>query len=170
MAEASDSSRRVVVYVLFDLLWDNGRDLTCKTVVQRRERLQEIITPLDGVQVGGCLEQRGVELFQLAKEKGLEGIIAKRKKSTYQPSRRSPDRLKIKSRRHKSLLSAVSLKVKAVALRALERYCSLGIATASFGIWAFWKRIQRERIRGHDGAIEAAIYGQGAGMESPQDP
>jgi bifunctional non-homologous end joining protein LigD len=80
-----------VVYVLFDLLWENGRDLTCKMVVQRRERLQEIITPLDGVQVGGCLEQRGVELFQLAKEKGLEGIIAKRKKSTYQPSRRSPD-------------------------------------------------------------------------------
>jgi len=30
------------------------------------------------------LEKRGVELFELAKEKGLEGIIAKRKRSTYQ--------------------------------------------------------------------------------------
>jgi tetratricopeptide (TPR) repeat protein len=35
-----------VVYVLFDLLWDNGRDLTGKSVIQRRERLQEIITPV----------------------------------------------------------------------------------------------------------------------------
>jgi bifunctional non-homologous end joining protein LigD len=33
-----------VVFVLFDLLWDHGRDLTGKTVVQRRERPQEIIT------------------------------------------------------------------------------------------------------------------------------
>jgi bifunctional non-homologous end joining protein LigD len=87
-----------VVYVLFDLLWDNGRDLTGKTVVQRRERLQKIITPLDGIQVGGYLEKRGVELFRLAKEKGLEGIIAKRKTSIYQPGKRSADWLKIKSR------------------------------------------------------------------------
>src|SRR6266481_8602916 len=33
-----------VVYVLFDLLWDNGRDLTGKSVIHRRKRLQEIIT------------------------------------------------------------------------------------------------------------------------------
>jgi bifunctional non-homologous end joining protein LigD len=87
-----------VVYVLFDLLWDNGRDLTGRSVIQRRERLQEVITPVAGIQVGGYLERRGMELFQLAKEKGLEGIIAKRKASTYQPGRRSANWLKIKSR------------------------------------------------------------------------
>ncbi len=87
-----------VAYVLFDLLWDNGRDLTGKSVIQRRERLQEIITPVAGIQVGGYLEKRGVELFRLAKANGLEGIIAKRKGSTYQPGRRSPDWLKIKAR------------------------------------------------------------------------
>jgi bifunctional non-homologous end joining protein LigD len=87
-----------VVYVLFDLLWDNGRDLTGKSVIQRRERLQEIITPVAGIQVGGYLERREMELFQLAKDKGLEGIIAKRKSSVYWPGKRSPDWLKIKSR------------------------------------------------------------------------
>src|SRR5260221_1689530 len=85
-------------YVLFDLLWDNGRDLTGKSVIPRRERLQEIITPVAGIQVGGYLEKRGIDLFQLAKERGLEGIIAKRRRSTYQPGQRSPDWLKIKSR------------------------------------------------------------------------
>ena len=40
-----------------------------------------------------------MELFRLAKEKGLEGIIAKRKSSgVYRPGKRSPDWLKIKSR------------------------------------------------------------------------
>jgi len=87
-----------VVYVPFDLLWDNGRDMTGKSFVQRRERLQEIITPVDGIQVGSYLENRGIDLFRLAKEKGLEGIIAKRKESTYQPGRRSGDWLKIKAR------------------------------------------------------------------------
>jgi bifunctional non-homologous end joining protein LigD len=86
-----------VVYVVFDLLWDNGRDLTGKSAVYRRERLQEIITPVPGIQVGGYIENRGIDLFRLAKEKGLEGIIAKRKSTIYQPGKRSPDWLKIKS-------------------------------------------------------------------------
>jgi bifunctional non-homologous end joining protein LigD len=87
-----------VVYVLFDLLWDNGRDLTGKTVVQRRERLQEIITPVAGIQVRDYLEKRGIERFRLARERGLEGIIAKRETSVYRPGTRWPDWLKIKSR------------------------------------------------------------------------
>jgi bifunctional non-homologous end joining protein LigD len=41
---------------------------------------------------------RGKDLFQLAKERGLEGIKAKRKTSIYRPGKRSPDWLKIKSR------------------------------------------------------------------------
>jgi bifunctional non-homologous end joining protein LigD len=86
-----------VVYFLFDLLWSDGCDLTGKTVVQRREQL-ETITPVDGIQVGGYVEARGKDLFRLAKKKGLEGIIAKRKASIYRPVKRSPDWLKIKSR------------------------------------------------------------------------
>jgi bifunctional non-homologous end joining protein LigD len=87
-----------VVYFLFDLLWSEGRVITGKTVIQRRERLEEIITPVPGVQVGGYVEKHGTDLFQLAKGNGLEGIIAKRKTSVYRPGRRSPDWLKIKSR------------------------------------------------------------------------
>jgi bifunctional non-homologous end joining protein LigD len=73
-------------------------ELTGKTVVRRRERLEQIITPVPGIQVSGYVEERGKDLFQLAKERGLEGIIAKHKTSIYRPGRRSPDWLKIKSR------------------------------------------------------------------------
>src|SRR6266446_217830 len=34
-----------VSFYLFDLLWYDGRDPTGKTVLQRRERLEETITP-----------------------------------------------------------------------------------------------------------------------------
>jgi bifunctional non-homologous end joining protein LigD len=87
-----------VVYFVFDLLWSGGHDLTGKTVVQRRERIQKIITAADGIQVGGYVENRGKALFTLAKERGLEGIIAKRRNSVYRPGKRSSDWLKIKSR------------------------------------------------------------------------
>jgi ATP-dependent DNA ligase len=109
-----------VVYFLFDLLWCDGRDLTGKTVVQRRERLQEIIAPVAGIQVGGYVETRGKDLFQLAKEKGLEGIIAKRKNSVYRLGKRSPDWLKIESDHGKNLSSADSPKAKE-AENILER-------------------------------------------------
>jgi bifunctional non-homologous end joining protein LigD len=56
------------------------------------------ISPVPGIQFGGYTENRGKDLFHLAKEKGLEGIIAKRKGSIYRPGKRSPDWLKIKAR------------------------------------------------------------------------
>jgi bifunctional non-homologous end joining protein LigD len=66
--------------------------------LQRRDRLQQIINPVPGIRVGGYIENRGIDLYRLAKEKGLEGIIAKRKSSVYRPGKPSSDWLKIKSR------------------------------------------------------------------------
>ena len=87
-----------VVLYLFDLLWSDGRDMTGKTVLQRHDRLEQIINPISGIQVGDYVENHGIDLYRVAKEKGLEGIIAKRKTSPYRPGERSPDWLKIKAR------------------------------------------------------------------------
>src|SRR3984893_12339257 len=131
-----------VVHVLFDLPWDNGRDLTGKSVIRRRERLQEIITPVAGIQVGGYLEKRGVELFQLAKEKGLEGIIAKRKGSTYQPGWRSPDWLKIKARPQQEFIVCGFTEGKGSRLKSFGALFARWISRWQASLfWAFWKRI-----------------------------
>jgi bifunctional non-homologous end joining protein LigD len=87
-----------VVYYLFDILWSDGKDFTSKPVLKRRERLKQMIAPVDGIQVGSWIPSRGQDLFSVAKEKGFEGIVAKRIASTYQPGQRSRDWLKIKSR------------------------------------------------------------------------
>jgi bifunctional non-homologous end joining protein LigD len=120
-----------VVYYLFDLLWSGGRDFTGKTVVQRRERLEEIITPVAGIQVGGYVEACRKSLFRLAKKKGLEGIIAKRKASVYRPAKRSSDWLRSKLDYPKNSLCAVLLKARGAALKVLARYYWLVIETAS---------------------------------------
>jgi bifunctional non-homologous end joining protein LigD len=87
-----------VVYYLFDVLWSEGQDFTSKPVLTRRERLTQIVSPVEGIQVGNWISTRGKELFRFAKEKGFEGNVAKRKASTYQPGQRTKDWLKIKSR------------------------------------------------------------------------
>jgi bifunctional non-homologous end joining protein LigD len=86
-----------VVYYLFDALWSEGQDFTTKRVLKRRERLAQIIS-VDGIQVGSWIPTRGQDLFNLAKEKGFEGTVAKRIASIYLPGQRSKDWLKIKSR------------------------------------------------------------------------
>ena len=49
-----------VCFYLFDLLWHDERDLTGKCIVQRRERLEQIITPIPGIQVGRYIENHGI--------------------------------------------------------------------------------------------------------------
>ena len=102
-----------VVYYLFDCLWSEGQDLTSKQVLERRERLAQIISPVERIQVGNWTAAQGKDLFRLAKEKGIEGIVAKRIASIYQPGRRTKDWLKISPGPKRSLLSADLPKAKA---------------------------------------------------------
>jgi bifunctional non-homologous end joining protein LigD len=87
------------LYYLFDVLWHNGADLTGKPILERRSVLERVIQPAPGIQkLGQYVEAEGKALFALTKQKGMEGIIAKRKDSIYRPGKRTSDWLKIKAR------------------------------------------------------------------------
>jgi bifunctional non-homologous end joining protein LigD len=60
--------------------------------------LERIIKPVAGIQLGSYVEGEGKALFNLTKDKGMEGIVAKRKDSIYRPGKRTSDWLKIKTR------------------------------------------------------------------------
>jgi bifunctional non-homologous end joining protein LigD len=92
------NQRRPTLYYVFDILWHNGEDLTGKTIMDRRSCLERALKPREGVQLGSYVEGEGKALFNLMKEKGMEGIIAKRKDSIYRPGKRTSDWLKIKAR------------------------------------------------------------------------
>jgi bifunctional non-homologous end joining protein LigD len=86
------------MYMVFDLLYLNGEDLMRIPLVRRREILKGLL-PNDGpIRFSDAIEKHGIEFFRLAQERGLEGIIAKKKDSTYMPGKRSDSWLKIKSR------------------------------------------------------------------------
>ncbi|HEY8448975.1 MAG TPA: non-homologous end-joining DNA ligase [Bacillota bacterium] len=89
-----------ITLIAFDLLHWAGEDLDRVACVERRRRLAALFeSPLgDGggaVLLSPELAGGGKELFARAIERGLEGLVAKRRASPYRPGRRSRDWLKL---------------------------------------------------------------------------
>jgi bifunctional non-homologous end joining protein LigD len=85
-----------VAYIVFDLLYLDGEDLTGRPLVERRRQLEEIIVASERIQISPVTEADGSALFQAAAQQGLEGIMAKKGSSLYKPGARSRDWLKVK--------------------------------------------------------------------------
>ena len=85
-----------VVYMVFDLIYMDGRDLTGHPLQDRRRMLEEAVVPSEQIQISPAVGGDGVALFQAAAAQGLEGIMAKRLSSLYLPGARSRDWLKVK--------------------------------------------------------------------------
>jgi bifunctional non-homologous end joining protein LigD len=91
-------------YVVFDLLWLDGRDVTGLPYLERRRLLAEVVEPGDGWQVAAHHVGGAADLLAAAQAQRLEGIVAKRVDSTYQPGRRSPLWRKVKVRPRQELV------------------------------------------------------------------
>jgi bifunctional non-homologous end joining protein LigD len=85
-----------VVYFAFDLVYCDGYDLRAVPLLQRKQLLQRLLHNSDHIRYSDHQLEKGKELFELAKENELEGIIAKRIDSRY-ASGRSANWLKLKT-------------------------------------------------------------------------
>lgn len=83
-------------YYIFDILQLDGKDLTKETLATRKYILSEVLEDDGVIRKMPYFLEKGIELFNRIKERGGEGIIAKRLKSTYQMGKRSWDWLKVK--------------------------------------------------------------------------
>ena len=88
-----------VAYLIFDVLWLDGRSLMERPWHERRE-------VLDGLGLGASAEPwrvpathigEGDALLDATKANGLEGVVAKRTDSIYEPGRRSRAWIKVKN-------------------------------------------------------------------------
>jgi bifunctional non-homologous end joining protein LigD len=78
-----------VTYYLFDLLYCDGFDLRNSPLEERKELLHKLLRPSDKIRYSDHVVEKGTELFEIAKERRLEGIIAKRRDSAYVGKRTS---------------------------------------------------------------------------------
>jgi bifunctional non-homologous end joining protein LigD len=93
-----------VTYLLFDALYLDGRSLLDLPYTERRERLEELELEGANWQTPSYHRGEGAELLRLTKERGLEGLVAKRLDSRYLPGRRTRAWLKVKNIRSQELV------------------------------------------------------------------
>jgi bifunctional non-homologous end joining protein LigD len=84
-----------VVYYVFDLLYCDGYDVREAPLLERKQLLQRLLHSSERFRYSDHQLERGKELFELARENGLEGILAKRVGSAY-VSDRSANWVKLK--------------------------------------------------------------------------
>ncbi len=82
-------------FYVFDVLECDGYDLRRATLRERKKVLETLLPVTPRIRLTESVSDQGEELFQLACQSGLEGIVAKNLKSSYE-SKRTRSWLKIK--------------------------------------------------------------------------
>jgi bifunctional non-homologous end joining protein LigD len=90
------STQIPVALIAFDLLWLDGHATIDLPLEERRELLLGIVETDDRLQTITSVAGEGQSFVEAARGLSLEGVVAKRLGSRYQPGRRSPDWRKIK--------------------------------------------------------------------------
>jgi bifunctional non-homologous end joining protein LigD len=92
-----------VSYLAFDLLYLDGHDLTPLPLADRRRLLDQVLEPGPRWR-GSPLHDDGQALLDAADERGLEGVVAKRLDSRYEPGTRTRAWIKVKVRRRQEMV------------------------------------------------------------------
>lgn len=92
-----------VVYYAFDLLHLNGKDLTALPLEARRDALRRIVDG-SGVLLSDPLPGTPAQITDAVRGLGLEGVVAKRRHSTYAPGRRSDAWVKVRFAKHQEFV------------------------------------------------------------------
>ena len=84
-------ARHPVTYVIYDLIARGGRSLLREPLHRRRILLKETVFSTGRIYVPDPILGEGIALYDAARTRGLEGIVAKRLDGRYHPGRRHPD-------------------------------------------------------------------------------
>ena len=107
LTKATDVQARAaevpVSYVVFDLLHLDGHDLTGRPLTDRRRLLEQCLDPGPSWHLSPTSDDGDV-LLTAADERGMEGVVAKRLDSTYEPGKRTRTWLKVKVRRRQEMV------------------------------------------------------------------
>ena len=83
------SAESRIIYYAFDILIHEGRQLTELPLSERRAILSSVIEPGEHVALSQVSDRSAAEMLKFIKSHGLEGAVAKRSDSVYQPGQRT---------------------------------------------------------------------------------
>lgn len=92
------------LYMAFDLLYQRGRPLMERPLVERAQELSGVVKQGDAVLLSERVRAEGKLFYRACVERGLEGAMAKRVDSKYLPGTRSPLWKKLRHTREADLV------------------------------------------------------------------
>ena len=93
-----------LVYQVFDLLYLDGRSLLHVPLEDRKRLLRSVLVEQPRVRYATHVDGDGVAFYKAAAERHLEGVIAKHRRSPYEPGHRTRNWLKVKVRPEQELV------------------------------------------------------------------
>ena len=90
------SKKIPVTFIVYDILYIDGKLLVDLDLMKRKEILFENVKENSNLVISRHIDEKGKDFFELAKNENLEGIVAKEKSSKYYPGKRSRVWLKMK--------------------------------------------------------------------------
>jgi bifunctional non-homologous end joining protein LigD len=93
-----------VVYMLFDVLWLEGHSTMPLPYTERRKLLEELDLNGDNWRTPSYHAGDGAAMLKASEEQDLEGVVAKRLDSRYEPGSRSGAWLKVKNKMSQELV------------------------------------------------------------------
>ncbi len=101
---ASPGSVNPFVYEVFDLLHLEGRSLLDASLEERRRLLADVLRADPRVRLSEHIDGEGITFYEAARARGLEGIMAKDRRSPYLPGARTTSWQKVKIRPEQELV------------------------------------------------------------------
>jgi bifunctional non-homologous end joining protein LigD len=86
-------------YFVFDLLVFKGRDLTNLPLTERRKLLKSIKLRSPRIRISEQFDISAADMVSAVRKQGLEGVVAKRKDSLYEPGKRTGSWAKLRINR-----------------------------------------------------------------------
>jgi ATP-dependent DNA ligase len=83
-------------FVAYDILYLKDKELAELPLLERKGILTEAVAETPKLAISRYIPEKGIELFEVAKSRQLEGVIAKKKNSRYYFDRRTKDWIKFK--------------------------------------------------------------------------
>ena len=89
-------TKHQIVFYAFDVLHIDGRDVIAEPIEKRRALLPRVVASNQVIRISADLRGAASQVIEAVRSLGLEGVIAKRRGSIYQPGDRSSDWLKLR--------------------------------------------------------------------------
>ena len=84
-------------FTAFDILYHKDAFVIDQPLMKRKQLLEKTVRENDRLSISRYIETNGIALFELTKQRGLEGIVAKRQDSRYVCGKRTKDWIKCKN-------------------------------------------------------------------------